>query len=210
MATFVEWHCLALGCPFPSFFAWMGFSKQTSSLVELPFLTMSLLSWSACAVIGQEPWLLRTGYGLRRWLEGQLGEVLSDQHKGTRNVVGLRDPISLKWHLENLIQWLILPSQHSSSVGVATPAFPSPFFGHSYVYINTGRTVPMNVEVTKLICHHCVEAWDSGQVREAQQLPQPKQNENSSGRTIWTQESAKYLYSYMLASGGTDLTLSFR
>ena len=29
-------------------------------------------------------------------LKGQLGEVLSDQHKGTRNVVGLRDPISLK------------------------------------------------------------------------------------------------------------------
>jgi len=72
------------------------------------------------------------------------------QTQGNEECGRFKDPISLKWHLQNLIQWLILPSQHSSSVGVATCTFHSPVFGHSYVYINTGRTVPIECRSHKI------------------------------------------------------------
>jgi len=72
------------------------------------------------------------------------------QTQGNEECGRFKDPISLKWHLQKLIQWLILPSQHSSSVGVATCTFPSPVFGHSYVYINTGRTVPIECRSHKI------------------------------------------------------------
>jgi len=60
MATSVEWHCLALGSPLPSFFVWMGFSNRLLALWILHFWQCHFYLGLHVRVIGQEPWLLRT------------------------------------------------------------------------------------------------------------------------------------------------------
>jgi len=51
---------LVLGGPFLCLLCINWLRKQSSIVMGPPFLTMTYFSWSARAVIGQEPWQMRT------------------------------------------------------------------------------------------------------------------------------------------------------